>query len=251
MIRNLRIQTRLLIAFFIISFFTLFASITGYVSLRSIGDEAVNSINTLSILNDMYDYNVEADNGVYYMLRFKDESVKEYLDRVTASRMHDLQDFMAEYVKIQSQFSHIFSPGEMQDMENVVRIYEEAYLPILNEIYEYHKRGEVVMAISIYEKRLDPIYCSIFYTINTAFDRVFESTQETIAKNNKTAALSATVMISLILASFIMSVFLALLVTKSISAPLVELKGTAEEMAHGNLNVEFEKGESKDEVAHL
>jgi len=251
MIRNTRIQTRLLIAFFIMSFFTLFAGLTGYLSLKSIGDEAVNSINTLSVLNDMYDYNVEADNGIYYMLRFRDEAIKEYLDRVTADRVLELQNFMAEYIKLQKGYSHIFTPGEMQNMENILRIYNESYIPILNEIIELHKSGDILKAISVYEKRLDPIYCSIFYCVSEAFDKVFESTQQTVAANNKTASASAMFMFMLVLASFIMSIILTFVVTKSISKPLGELKNTAEKMAGGNFDIKFEQGTSNDEVAHL
>jgi len=251
MIRNIRIQSRLLIAFFIISFFTLFAGLTGYMSLKSTGDEAVNSINTLAVLNDMYDYNVEADNGIYYMLRFKDEAIKEYLDRVTADRILELQNFMAEYIKLQKEYSHIFTPGEMQDMENILHIYNESYIPILNEIIELHNSGDNLKAISVYEKRLDPIYCSIFYCVTVAFDKVFESTQATVANNSEAAAANAMLMAMLVLASFVMSIILTFVVTKSIAKPIEELKNTAEKMAGGNFDIEFKKGESNDEVAHL
>ncbi|MCL2218855.1 MAG: ATP-binding protein [Chitinispirillia bacterium] len=251
MIRNIRIQARLLIAFFIISFFTLFAGMIGFASLKSIGDDAVTSIETLAVLNDMYDYNVEADNGIYYMLRFRDTLIKEYLDSITTQRVQDLQSFMEEYIQLQLQFTHIFTPGEMQDMINVLLIYNEAYLPILDEIIRLHRINESEKAISLYERRLDPIYCAIFYDVTNAFDRVFEWTQDIVAENNKSASFNAIFIVFLVIASFVMSVILTLIVTKSISTPLKDLRRTAEKMAKGNLDIDFKGGSGRDEFMNL
>jgi len=253
MIRNICIRTRLLLAFFMISFFTLLAGIIGFMSLRNIGDDAVKSIDALAVLNDMYDYNVEADNGIYYMLRFRNTLIREYLDEVTAERIEKLQSFMADFIKLhQNRFRHIFTPGEEQDMANILQIYNEAYLPILNEIFELHNNGESERAISLYERRLDPIYCAIFYNVGNAFDKVFASTQETVANNSRHASASAAFLILMIFASFVMAIILTLVVTKSISTPLESLRHTAEKMAQGNLDVDFNKGCCGcDEFTHL
>ena len=250
MIRKIQIRTRLLIAFFIMSFFTLYTGLTGFLNLKGIGDSAANSINTLDVLNDMYDYNVNADNGIYYMLRFEDTVISEHLYKVTAERVAKLRDFMDEYVNIQDKYGHIFSPGERQDMVNILHIYEDTYIPMLNEITALHRNGDTEMALSLYEKRLDPIYCSIFYNVSNAFDRVFNYTKETVHGNNANAVANAILMAQIILASFLMSVFLTFVVTKSISSPLAKLKRTAEEMADGSLDVVFEEG-GRDEIAHL
>jgi signal transduction histidine kinase/HPt (histidine-containing phosphotransfer) domain-containing protein/ActR/RegA family two-component response regulator len=252
MIRNIRIKARLFIAFFIISFFTLFAGMTGYFSLRSIGDDAVNSISTLAVLNDMYDYNVEADNGIYYMLRFGESlMIKEYLEKITAERVKKLQNFMSEYISVQHRYSHIFTPGEMQDMINILDIYNYAYLPILDEIIRLHRAGDSEKAISLYERRLDPIYSAIFYDITNAFDRVFEWTKDLVNKNSASATVNSMFMVFLIVASFVMSVILTLVVTKSISTPLEDIKRSVEEVAHGNLDVKFKGDRGSDELTHL
>ncbi|MCL2182206.1 MAG: ATP-binding protein [Chitinispirillia bacterium] len=252
MIRNIRIQVRLLVSFFAIAFITMLAGLTGFMSLRSIGDDAVKSIAALNVLNDMYDYNVEADNGIYYMLRFRDSLIREYLDNVTAERIGKMQSFMADFIALhQSRFRHIFTPGEEQDMINLLQIYNETYLPILNEIFELHDNGDTERAISLYERRLDPIYCAIYYSVGNAFDKVFESTQETVSSNSAHASASAAFLVMMIFASFIMAVILTLVVTRSISTPLEDIRRTAEKMAHGSLDVDFKSGSGKDEFSNL
>jgi signal transduction histidine kinase/CheY-like chemotaxis protein/HPt (histidine-containing phosphotransfer) domain-containing protein len=251
LIRNVRIQTRLLVAFFIISFFTLFAGLVGYISFKNLDNDAISSVYTLSVLNDMYDYNVDADNGIYYMLRFEDPAIKDYLYDVTKARVRKLQEFMGEYITLQAKFGHIFTPGEMQDMKNILLIYNESYLPILDEIFVLLKDGDNERAVSVYEKRLDPIYCAIFYSVNRAFERVFEATREKVDRNNRQAAANAAFMISIVLASFILSAILTFIVTRSITEPLGGLKAATEKMAGGDLDIKFETGNSGDEIGQL
>ncbi|MCL2220203.1 MAG: ATP-binding protein [Chitinispirillia bacterium] len=250
MIRKIQIKTRLLIAFFMMSFFTMFAGIIGYLSLTGIGDSAVKTMETLKVVNDLYDYNLNVDNNIFYMLRYQDNMVSEYLYEVLNESMVVLQKFMADYLKVQYRFDYLFSPGEMQDMKNVVQIYERTYIPMFNKMIETHKAGNVEEAFFIYEKQIDPVFCTIFYSIVTVFNRIFVVSQEITAENNASAITDSLNMVWIILASFVMSIFLTFMVTRSISAPLAGLKETAEKMAHGDLNIQFEKG-GDDEVAHL
>jgi len=251
MIRRIHIRTRLFIAFFIISFFTMNVGIIGFTSLRSIGDRAADAMNSLDILNDMYDHNLSFDYDLYYMLRNKDNYFSEYLYQGLESKMLTLQRVMSEYAETQNRFSHIFSPGEMQDMVNIVQIYKEAYIPIFNELLELHKTGFFEEAFFIYETSLDPIYGSIFYSVDDAFTRVFEASKEITTANNASVQANAAIIVWVIFASLVASFILAFVVTKSISKPLGELKVTAQKVASGNLNVEFEKGKNNDEIANL
>jgi signal transduction histidine kinase/CheY-like chemotaxis protein/HPt (histidine-containing phosphotransfer) domain-containing protein len=58
-------------------------------------------------------------------------------------------------------------------------------------------------------------------------------------------------MLAVVLMSLIVSVILALAVTKSIAIPLSELEAAARKVANGELEVQFEVSRSNDEIAHL
>jgi len=251
MIRKVQIQTRLFIAFFIISCFTMASGFIGFMSLRNLGDSAVSAMNSLSILNDMYDYNVNFDNDLYYMLRNEGNYFSEYLYQGLEDKVAELQEFMDEYVEVQSQFSNIFSPGEMQDMVNIAQIYKESYIPIFDRVIELYQNDSCEAAFFIYEMLLDPIYSTIFYSVDNAFARVFEASKKITADNNANARANAMNIMLIIFVSFIISFILEAIVTRSVSTPLGELNFKAQKVADGNLNIEFEKSKNNDEIAHL
>ncbi|MCL2260097.1 MAG: ATP-binding protein [Fibromonadales bacterium] len=251
MLRKIQIQTRLFIAFFIMSSFTMLAGLTGYVSLNSVGNSAVTIMNSLNIVNDMYDHNNDFDLNLYYMLRNKDNYHSKYIYQRLESRMDKLQEFMSKYAEIQDQFSHLFSPGEMQDMANIVLIYENSYIPTFNKLLEMYKNGSFEEAFFVYETLLEPIYSTIFYSVNEAFNRFFGASKEVISANNASVQDNATIIVWVIIASLITSFILSTIVTKSISKPLGKLKTLAQEVALGNLNMNLKKSTNKDEVAHL
>jgi len=251
MIRRIQIQTRLFIAFFIMSSFTMLTGLTGYLSLNNIGNSAVTTMNSLDIINEMYDHNNNFDDNLYYMLRNKDNYYSKYIYQMLENRMKKLQEFMTKYAEIQEQFSHLFSPGEMQDMANIVLIYKESYIPIFNKAIELYESGFFEEAFFIYETSLDPIYCTIFYSINEAFNRFFNAANEITVTNNARVQVNATNIVWLIIASLITSFVLSVIVTRSISRPLGQLKAIAQEVALGNLNLELKKSTNNDEVAHL
>jgi len=58
-------------------------------------------------------------------------------------------------------------------------------------------------------------------------------------------------MLAVVLLSLIVSVILALAVTRSIDAPLSELETAAGKIAGGELDVQFEISRGNDEIAHL
>jgi len=251
MVRKIQIQPRLFIAFSIISFFTMINGLIGYVNLKDVGSSTVSTMNGLDILNDIYYYNNNFDNDFYYMLRNKKNYYSEYLAQGLEDKMSVLRMFMKKYAEAQSQFSHLFSPGEMQDMLNIVNIYEESYIPIFNRVMEMYNAGSFEDAFFVYETLMDPIYCTIFYSIDEAFSRVFEESKDIAAINNANAQTNAMIMMLVIFASLVTSFILAVIITRSISRPLSKLKVIAQQVAQGKLDTVIKKSENKDEVAQL
>ena len=150
MLRKFRIKTRLLISFFIMALFTLIVGMTGFARLNSIGNSAVKTIHNVTILNDIYDNNAAIDFGVYNMVFVSDITLSQYVMQTTMEHMEKLVEHLNEYLRFQDQFSDVFTPGEMQYMANLLEIYEEAYVPVLYEIFDLIGQGRREEALSVY-----------------------------------------------------------------------------------------------------
>jgi len=251
MLRKFRIRTRLLLSFSIVVFFTFIVGLTGFISLGSIGKSSVKTIHNVSILNDIYDNNVFIDTGVFNMLYISDSTLTGYVVQTTKEHTEHLLIRLNEYVAIQDQFSDVFTPGEMQDMENLLEIYKEAYIPAAFEIFDLVEQGRREEALSVYINRLTPIYNTFTYYLNVGFIRNLENSDAKMKENNEKAAFNAYLMLILVEISLIVSVVLALAVTRSIAVPLSGLGEAAEKVANGNTDVLFEQSRSKDEIAQL
>ncbi|MCL2042760.1 MAG: ATP-binding protein [Treponema sp.] len=251
MLRKFRIKTRLLISFFIVVFFTLTVGLTGYISLTSIANSAVRTIHNVTILNDIYDYNAYIDAGVYNMLYINDVTLTNYVVLTTREHTENFLSRLNDYITMQDQFSDVFTPGEMQDMVNLLELYEETYIPVLNEIFDLveQARREEALALSI--NRREPISNTIIYFINVAFNKNLEQSEIMAARNNESAIFNSLLMLTLVLLSLIVSVIFALLVTRSIAIPLSGLGAVAEKVAGGELEVQFEQSENNDEISLL
>ena len=251
MLRKFQIKTRLLISFFIVVFFTLIVGLTGYASLTSIANSAVRTIHNVTILNEIYDYNAYIDSGVYNMLYINDVTLTRYVVLTTREHTENFLARLNDYIEIQDQFSDVFTPGEMQDMVNLLELYEETYIPVLNEIFDLveQARREEALALSI--NRREPISNTIIYFINVAFNKNLEQSEIMAARNNESAIFNSLLMLTLVLLSLIVSVIFALLVTRSIAIPLSGLGTVAEKVANGELDVQFEQSQNNDEISRL
>ena len=261
MLRKFRIRTRLLISFFILVFFTFSIGLTGFLSLTRIGNMAVLTIYNVIILNDIYDYNTAVYNGINSLLYVTDPTLAYYVLQTTIDQKEEMMKQIERYLEIQEQFSDVFTPGEMQDMINVFEVYKDEYIPLANEIFALAEQGQRDEAITLFVNRLAPLYNSILYIISKIYDKTLEHSVVTIANSNQIAWINSYIMLAIALLSLVISIMLALSVTKSIAIPLSELEISAEKIANGEFDlktgdlkrVDDKTGESKsnDEIAYL
>jgi len=251
MLRKFRIGTRLLLSFSIVVFFTLIVGLTGFASLTSMGRSSVKTIHNVTILNDIYDSNTFVDYGIFNMLYISDSTLTDYVLQTTKEHADHLLTRLKEYIAIQDQFSDVFTPGEMQDMANLLEIYTDAYTPLANEIFDLVEQGRGEEALSVYINRLTPIFNTFTYYLNVGFLKNLEYSDSKMKENNEKASFNIYLMLTLVVMSLIVSVLLALAVTKSIAVPLAELGSAAEELASGKLDVQFEDSKSDDEITRL
>jgi len=251
MLRKFKIKTRLFLSFFTVVLFTLIVGLTGFISLNAIAKSAVKTIHNVSILNDIYDNNVFIDTGVFNMLYISDSTITNYVIQTTKDHTDQLLIRLNEYVQIQDQFSDVFTPGEMQDMENLLEIYAEDYIPVAYEIFNLVEQGRRDEALSVYINRLTPIYNTFTYYLNVGFTRNLEHSDVKMKENNETAHFNVYLMLTLMVISLIVPIILAVTVTRSIALPLSKLGEAAEKVSKGNMNVLFEQSASSDEIAQL
>ena len=251
MLRRFRIKTRLLLSFSIAVFFALVIGFTGYASLTSLGDSAVRTISNVRIMNTIYDYNVSIDAGLFNTLYMTDTNLRQYVLETTKNLTEEFMVQLNEYLEFQDQFSDIFTPGEMQDMANLMEIYEETYVPIVNDIFDLIEQERREEALSIYTNRFVIIFDTLTYYIGIGFTKNLDYSLAETDKNSKSALINAYIMLAVVLLSLIVSIKLALAVTRSIALPLSELETSAERVARGERDVQLEVSQSNDEIAHL
>ena len=251
MLRKFRIRTRLLISFFIMVLFTLIVGLTAFGSLNRVRNMAVKTINNVRILNDIYEYCASVDAGIYSMLHVADPTLTRYVVQTIKDNKEKALNEMDKYLEIQEEFSEVFSPGEMQDMINIVEVYKNNYIALANEVVNLVEHDKKEEALSISINRLTPLYNSILHGINTAFNKNLEYSEILTAKSNESVSFSTYIMLALVLLSLVVSILLAAGVTKSISIPLSELEESARKVANGELDVQIEQQQSNDEIAYL
>jgi len=251
MLRKFRIGTRLILSFSIIVFFTLIVGLTGFSRLTSMGRSSIKTIHNVTILNDIYDSNTFVDYGIFNMLYISDSSLTDYVIQTTKDHAAHLLERLKEYIAIQDQFSDVFTPGELQDMANLLEIYTDAYTPLADEIFYLVEERRTEEALSVYINRLTPIFNTFTYYLNLGFLKNLEYSDTKMKENNEKASFNIYLMLTLVVMSLIVSILLALSVTKSIDAPLAELGLAAEKIANGHLDVQFEQTQSKDEIRQL
>jgi signal transduction histidine kinase/CheY-like chemotaxis protein/HPt (histidine-containing phosphotransfer) domain-containing protein len=202
-------------------------------------------------LNDAYDYNIAIEAGIFGMLYISDITLTYYVLQTTKEYTEGFLTYLNEYLQLQDQFSDVFTPGEMQDMANLLEMYEGNYIPVVNEIFDLVEQGRREEALAVYTNRFTPIFDTFIYYINSVFMENLDYSIIATARNNESASISAKIILAVVFLSLIVSIILALAVTKSIAVPLSELGTAAGKVANGERDIQFEVSQSNDEIAHL
>jgi signal transduction histidine kinase/CheY-like chemotaxis protein/HPt (histidine-containing phosphotransfer) domain-containing protein len=252
MLRKVRIKTRLFAAFSVVVFFTLIVGITGFARINSMKDSSVKMIGNIDILNKIHEHNAAINSGVYSMLYISDVTLTIYLAEVIREHVAKLSDLLGDYLDIRDEFSDILTPGEIQDMSNLLEIFKEDYIPILHEVLNLVTQDKRDEAISVSINRFYPIYNTFSFYLNFGFSQTLKHALLETSVNNENASYSMYLMLLVILLSMVTSAALAFIVTESISVPLSRLERDAEKIiVGGELDVKLEQTNGNDEVAHL
>jgi len=232
-------------------FFTLIIGITGYVSITSLKSHTSRTIQNVIILTDIYDYNAIINDNLFKMLYISDINYVDYEMQTVKEHVKIFLEHLNDYLENQNQFAEIFTPGEMQNLLNLLEMYTDTYIPVVNEILILTEQDKKDEALSVYINRFTPIFNTFTYYINVGFEKNLDYSLDESIRINDYTSLNAYLILFLILLSLAVSIFLALAVTKSIAAPLSQLGIAAEKIALGELDVKLEQSESNDEIAHL
>ena len=251
MLQRFKIKTRLLISFSIVVFFSLIIGLTGFTSLTNLRTTAIRTINNVHILNEVYEHNVAIDAGLFNLLYVNDAALIDYIIETIKEDMAMFLMHLNEYVNLSDQFRYVFTPGEIQSIGNLFEIYNETYSAAINEIVMLMEQGRRDEALAYYINRFVPMFDMFINYTNFGFTKNLELSALEIARNSEAAIYSSYFMLALVLTSLIASVLLALAVTKSIAAPLSELGVSAEKVARGELDAQFDHIKNNDEIGHL
>jgi len=251
MLRKIHIKTRLVIAFSIVTIFTLVIGLIGLERILSIKNLSTKMISNINVLNSIYDSNAFIYNSVYNMIYISDAMLLPSLVQTTNEHMPMFSGNLNDYFKAINKLGDVFTPGEIQDVYNLQEMLNENYIPLLHRILDLVEQGSRDEASVILINHFYPIYNSFLYYINLGFMRNLELSLEETIINNNNALFSIYLMLAVILLSIVISIYLASVVTKSIAMPLSRLETTAQKVANGEKDIKFEQADSNDEITHL
>ena len=251
MLRKIKIKTRLLIIFIIIVFFTFIVGLLGINSLSNIRKSGTISINNVIIFNNIFDSNKAINSSLHHMIQSNNVDAKRYLIEATKMNLHKLENHTNKYIDNRNQFNNILTPGEIQDMANILETFKEVYFPIINEIIALAEQGRMAEASSIYTKNFVPIYDLTVFYFNMIFIRNLEHSEAIALNSSKSALNSERLMMVVVFISLLVSTGLAFATTRSIVAPLHELGEAAEQVISGESNINVDYSKSNDEVTRL
>jgi signal transduction histidine kinase/CheY-like chemotaxis protein len=252
MLRKIKIKTRLFFAFSIVVFFTLIVGITGFTRINSMKSSSAKVMGNINVLNNIREHNIIINSNVYSMLYISDAMLIHYLAEVTREHAAELSELLGEYLDVLDEFSDILTPGEIQDMSNLLEIFKENYAEKLYEVLSLITQDRRDEAVSIFTNSFNPLYNTFSYYINFGFGQTLENAMQETLKNNDNASYSMYLMFVIVLLSIIASVMLAFIVTKSISNPLLKLEKESEKIIEGGeLDIQLERASGNDEIVHL
>jgi signal transduction histidine kinase len=209
-------------------------------------------IGNINVLNNIREHNTIINSNVYSMLYISDAMLIHYLAEITREHAAELSGLLGEYIDVVDEFSDILTPGEIQDMSNLLEIFKEDYVQILYDVLSLITQERRDEAVSISVNRFNPLYNTFSYYINFGFSQTLENAMLETLKSNDNASYSMYLMLVIILLSLVASAALAFTVTESISKPLLRLGKDAEKIIiGGELDVQLERARGDDEIVHL
>lgn len=233
---NISIQSKLIMIFIFTSCIVFAVNIFMFININAV----ISKIDEIYMgnvrLNELSDalFNVQ-DSMTEYLNTKGDDSIERYF--------RSEQDYQNQLENLNINTTN----NNMQLMEKNIRNMSESYLTLTNETVQ-SKRGRIIEKYKISYENASDIYNYIntyIYSLNNEQFKYNTGNYDALLLSFRSLELvTFTVLIMITIAN----VILAVLMTRTITNPLSNLARAANEVASGNLEIDFIEVKSNDEV---
>ncbi|MBP5383674.1 MAG: histidine kinase [Lachnospiraceae bacterium] len=238
-LKSTSIRVKLIFLFILTSTLIFGVNIYVYINLNAI----INHVDEIYAGNVALTEMEETLEGVH-------SAMSEYLKTKNTDALEayyrNVQDFSNQTMRLNQTISN----NEEKVMEKTIRNLSESYLNMTNETVQAKRGRNIEKYVAGYENaaRLFRYINTYIYSLN---NEQFKDSSVNYNALLSSLRLSEYFSLSILVLIALFNAFLILLVTRSITHPLLELSKRADSVAKGELDVELMTVESKDEIGVL
>ncbi|MEG1908638.1 MAG: methyl-accepting chemotaxis protein, partial [Oscillospiraceae bacterium] len=243
--KNLKISKKLLVTFSIIVMLFLAVAITAVVGLKSAGKRFTSFYDEgYTVTNQALDMRRSFQSGcknVCYATLVSDEAaVAGFLDTAEA----DIADFTAGIGYLKEHFK-----GDQQLLKDCIGFVGQAS-PIREQTLKLARSGKSVDAAKIMMKDYQPLMDKAQEKLDAIYKEAGEVAAANYEASKKAESLATIILLVMSIVTLLVIVFLAIYITRGLTAPIKLIEDGMNKMASGNLDVKVGY-ESKDELGEL
>lgn len=233
---NNSIQTKLMMAFLLTTVLIMFMNILMY----------VNTNRMLESLDEVYTENITL-NKISDTLDSIQDALTDYLNTRSSASMEDYYRYVQDYANLTNGLYGDISSNSLLLMERDIKNMSENYIELTNYALD-GKRGGNIEKYKVRYKEAGNVYAYLKSMISKLNSERFRRNAEIYQKQSSNLrALELMNIISIFIIG-IMNVIMIVLLTNSITKPLIRLADAAGVVSEGNLNIDMVPIESEDEI---
>ncbi|MDO4188248.1 MAG: histidine kinase [Lachnospiraceae bacterium] len=233
---NNSIQTKLMVAFLLTTVIIMFMNMFMY----------VNTNRMLASLDEVYAENINL-NTISDTLDSVDAALTGYLNTRSFAYMEDYYRYAQDYTNLTNELYGDISSNKLLLMERDIKNMSENYITLTNYAVD-GKRGGNIEKYKVRYEEAGKLYTYLKYTISELNNERFRRNAEIYQlQSANLRALELMNIISIFIIG-IMNVFMIIILTNSITKPLIRLADAAGVVSEGNLNIDMVPIEAEDEI---
>jgi len=235
-IGNMPIRIKFVVMFVLTSLILLFVNTYMFYNINQI---------TLQ-LDEIYISNVKL-NTMKDCLAQVQESMAEYLNTKTSDAMENYYRSEGEYSRLIDELESVTTDNSLKLMERNIRYMSESYIELTGKTIEA-KRGRNVEKYKRYYDEATEIYAYLETYLSGLNSEKFRINTQSYEVLSSSLRYLEWFSISIFAVLGLFNVLLVVLVTGSITRPLLELSNVADQVSKGDFEVEVVPVRTKDEV---
>ena len=230
------IQTKLMLAFLLTTVLIMFMNIFMY----------INTNRMLTSLDVVYAENISL-NQIADTLDNIESSLTGYLNTRSSANMEDYYRYVQDYTNLTEDLYGDISSNKLLLMERDIKYMSENYIELTNYAID-GKRGGNVEKYKVRYQEAEKLYSYLKSMISELNNERFRRNAEIYQiQSSNLRALELMNIISIFIIG-LMNVIMIVILTNSITKPLIRLADAAGVVSEGNLNIDVVPIESDDEI---